>query len=145
MRETTWVAPVTLCAGAFWFSSVIRRRFLDLIPMARETIIEQLEDGNAAARQLLGGGEAALVGRTLPDLAAPPALIAAMARRERFHMELHLPEPPERYIEVRSTPLSSGRAAVTGRLVQLRDITARKRRRMSGCRRNCARTRSATR
>ena len=127
--------------GAVLLWACFRFRLLDLTPIAREAVLEEMEDGlvvadgrgrvldtNRAARRALGLPEPGAPGRDLAGLL--PALFA----RQRVG-EL-TPEPREMYLgegqnrgfyEVKVSPLDTGGGVpVEGIVVVLRDITERK-------------------
>ena len=126
--------------GSVFFWAIFRLRLLDVIPVAREALVEELPDGvlvlddddrvldlNPAARALLApDGEPH--GRRAGELVRPlePLLMAARAA-ERVQDELEL-NGCGRTLDVRITRLHDGRGAPAGRLVVLRDFTERERR-----------------
>jgi PAS domain S-box-containing protein len=121
-------------SGAVFFWAIFRLRLLDLVPVAREALVEEMPDGvvvvdetgrvldlNPAARELLGiRGE--VMGRSAAEVLAP---IAAALGGEPGHGAIRVTlgaGRATRQVEVRVRPL--GRASVdAGRLIVLRDIT----------------------
>jgi signal transduction histidine kinase len=130
---------------AFAFSGLIcafaifRLGFLDLVPVARSLLVDTLEDGvvvldiqnrlidmNPAAGRFLGiAADSSCFGRTLGSI-----------RSSRAEVVRYLTDSPQRHfevlqpgicLEVTISPLEEGPDLAYGRLVLLRDITARKR------------------
>ena len=138
------VTPLLLTfSGAALAGSIFRFRLFDLVPVAREALIEMMPDGvlvldaqgrlvdiNPAARRLLevpdgdGPGQPAAA-----VLAAWPAL-AQWLRDDLRNVRGEVPLDGfagRRHLELSVTPLRDRRGRETGRLVLMRDITARKR------------------
>lgn len=130
-------------SGAVFFWAIFRLRLLDLVPVAREALVEEMPDGvvvvdetgrvldlNPAARQLLGlRGE--VVGRPAAQVLAP---IAAALAGERHQdgaggaIRLTLGEGRQaRQVDVRVRPLAAAGADM-GRLLVIRDVTEAERR-----------------
>jgi diguanylate cyclase (GGDEF)-like protein/PAS domain S-box-containing protein len=125
-------------SGAFFTVNMLRWKLLDVIPVAREALVEQLQDGmivldeaervvdlNLAARDLLEGGERAWIGQPASQLFAlvrdyPGLEISATPA------EFRLAGPLRRDIEVRVSGLYNQNHRVGGKLVIVRDITPRK-------------------
>jgi PAS domain S-box-containing protein len=129
-------------SGAVFFWAIFRLRLLDLVPVAREALVEEMPDGvvvvdetgrvldlNPAARELLGlRGE--VVGRPAAQVLAPIA--AALAHGDRAGaagaLRLTLGEGPSaRQVDVRVRPLHAV-GADSGRLLVIRDMTEAERR-----------------
>ncbi len=113
------LAPMAFIVGGLLLAvSILRLHLLDLVPVARDTLIQELNDGvivldererivdlNPAAIRLLG-----------PHLVvgAPYAAVTGETLRN------------DCWLEVRASPLVDGRGTATGRLVTVRDVTERK-------------------
>ncbi len=127
-------------SGLVWFWGAFRYRLFDLAPVARDVMIEQMEDGilvldphhrvvdiNPAATRLIGGANTGLIGQFVHTaLASTPELFPLCLHTEEAQAEIRLRRTPDIYLDVRVTPLATTRDGVRGRLVQMRDITARK-------------------
>ena len=129
-------------SGAVFFWAIFRLRLLDLVPVAREALVEEMPDGvvvvdetgrvldlNPAARELLGiRGE--VVGRPAARVLAP---IAAALEEGRTNgapgaIRLTLGEGTRaRLVDVRVRALAAA-GADTGRLLVIRDMTEAERR-----------------
>jgi PAS domain S-box-containing protein len=123
-------------SGAVFFWAIFRLRLLDLVPVAREALVEEMPDGvvvvdetgrvldlNPAARELLGI-QGDVMGRPAEEVLAPiaPALEHGSANGGRPVRVTLGAGRAVRQVDVRVRPLL--RAAVDeGRLIVLRDIT----------------------
>jgi PAS domain S-box-containing protein len=139
---------MALAAGLIAWA-IYQQRFLDLAPVARELLIDAMDDGmlvvdlqnriidlNLSLRQMLQARYATL-GRELPAqligqplaevLAQWPQLIELYGNKSSLHTEISIEAQPERfYYDVRITPLTDRHRQLNGRLIVLRDITERK-------------------
>ena len=141
----------TLTGGVLLWGC-LRSRLLDLVPVARETIVEEMADGlivadrygrvldtNRAAQSLLRLSESAAPGRELGDLLPTLSISSLLAafqktlyQREQEYQtivqEVHLGEGRnQRWYELEISPLqNSSRVPVEGIIIVLRDITERK-------------------
>lgn len=135
-----------LVSGAALSWGLFRFRFLDIVPVARDALVEGMEDGvivvdlrgrvvdlNPAARRILGVSDSSeAVGEDLARLS--PVLddliegYSAVEERLEAHKEVELGEAGERgYYELALSFLRDRRGRRTGRLLVLRDVTERKR------------------
>jgi PAS domain-containing protein len=125
--------------GATLTVNISQFRFLDLVPVARDALIEHMTDGvlvldekhrivdiNPAARGFLEA-QALRVGDDLTvALAAWPAVIEACLATTEARLEVRLSDDASRYLSIRVSALRDRRKRITGRLVVMRDITERK-------------------
>jgi PAS domain S-box-containing protein len=137
--------------AATW--GLFRYRLLDIVPVARDAVIESMGDGvmvldaqnrvvdlNPAAQRFVGCSAAKAIGQ--PIRIADWELRIADLEGQGFHSELRIPQPfdevhPEpgrgaqdesvMTCDLRISPLHDRHGRLTGRLVVLRDITERKR------------------
>ena len=132
-------APITFAlTGLILAWSIFRFQPLDLAPIARDVLIENLSDGvvvldrqnrivdiNPAAQRILRqtrsiiGQPAKVVLSDWPDLARFRDMTEA-------HTEIVVGQDTRRVLDLRISPLLDRRAQLTGRLVVLRDITEEK-------------------
>ncbi len=130
----------TLC-GLLWFWALYRLRLFDLVPVARETLVESMDDGllvidalgrvvdiNPAAAHLVGTFPIAALGAPLASLL--PGWAGPGEQGAPTHpilLELQPPGSAVRTLDVRTTALrtTTGRRH-GGYLVVLRDVTASK-------------------
>ncbi|MBI5649139.1 MAG: PAS domain S-box protein [Chloroflexi bacterium] len=133
---------------AFTLSAIIiawgifRRNFLNLVPVARNTIIESMHDGvivldaqkrvvdaNPAALQMIGRPATEIIGQPAAQVfSAWPQLIERYRDVTESHEEVvECPGEARRVVEIRASALFDHRHRITGRLFNLRDITERRR------------------
>ncbi len=133
---------------AFTFSSVaivwgiFGSRLIDMVPLARDTVVEEMKDGmfvldvegcivdaNAAARRLIGQPNSRLVGRLAEEVfSAWPQIVEQYRHVEETLGEVILGEgESQRWYELHISPLRDRRGRSIGRVVTLRDISARRR------------------
>jgi len=123
--------------GALQLWAILRFRLFDLIPVARETMLEQMQEGmivldeqqrivdvNPAAVTILGAPRTRLVGQPLAADGRFPGLNelahALIAPPIQSLLELEI---AQRWYQVSSAPLAAPRGLLPGRLIILRDIT----------------------
>ncbi len=121
--------------------SLLNLRLLDLVPDARDAVVESMDDAivaidmqnrivdlNPAARRILGPAGDRAVGRTLAELMPEQqATIARFREVMQTHTELALRvDNAVRTYDLRISPIRDRRSRVTGRLIVLRDITSSK-------------------
>ncbi|MDQ6644092.1 MAG: response regulator [Chloroflexota bacterium] len=121
--------------------SLFRFRMLDLVPVARNAVIESMSDAVMVLDQHnritdLNPAAQRIFGRPLAELIGQPADLVVSAwsdQTERFrdvteaHEEIVLTvDGTPRSFDLRISPLSGRRGSLTGRLMVLRDITERK-------------------
>jgi signal transduction histidine kinase len=131
-----------LLSGAALSFGLFRFHFLDIVPVARDAVIEGMDDGvivvdtegrvvdlNPAARRILDrpDGDGVPVGDTLQRLA--PRLAALLAdASEEARAEVGLGEgAARRSYDLAISPLRDRAGRRTGRLLVLHDVTERKR------------------
>jgi signal transduction histidine kinase len=144
-----WVEPPSLDLTVFAFAvsvavtawSLYRYRLLDLVPVARDLIFEQISDGflvvdrwgriidlNPSAARYLGLPAARAIGRAAASLLPPESLTvdgpAAGAAGRLVELS---GEIGSRCLELRTFAVSDGNQADAGRLVLLRDVTEQRR------------------
>lgn len=134
------LTPITFTiTGSIFAYALYRLGLLDIVPIARHTLVEQMSDGlvvldaqdrvvdlNPAAHSLLQASGAASIGRRAADLFAPwPDLRHRFARTLSVSQEVELPGDPVRTIDLRIAPLYDQGGQFEGRLIILRDVTQR--------------------
>lgn len=118
-----------------------RYRFLDIVPVARDAIIESMSDGvvvlddqtrlvdlNPAAEQIIGRTASEAIGQPAAQVLPGWASLTGQDSVLRdFQAELVLGRAgSERYFDLSLSPLYDQHARLTGQLVVFRDVTARK-------------------
>jgi PAS domain S-box-containing protein len=146
IQLTGVTTPINLTVFGFTLAglgaafSLWKLRLLDLVPIARDLIVERLDEGilvvdwvgrvvdlNPAAARILARRPADLIGQPVASV-APPELVRRLADEIDGFVEVELPaaEGPRVY-ELRVIDLGTMPGGATGRLVGLRDVTERKR------------------
>lgn len=123
--------------GVLWWWSLWQLRLLELVPVARRAVVDSMKDGvlvldvqhrivdlNPAAQQIMGCTPAQALGKT-PEQFLPtwPNL------RDVLHVETEISfnnDSISRDLELTISPLYTRPNQLQGRLIVLRDITARK-------------------
>jgi diguanylate cyclase (GGDEF)-like protein/PAS domain S-box-containing protein len=129
-------------AEVIWFWGIFRFRIFDLLPVARDVVVDSMHDGvivldtmrrivdiNRAALAMLGLSAISPIGRTMNDVLKDwPDLeeVATPADRTSTR-EIRAPGAAISYFEVRTVPLVPRRNQASGVLVLLRDISDRRR------------------
>jgi diguanylate cyclase (GGDEF)-like protein len=135
------LTPVLFTLTALvWAFALFRLGLLDIVPIARSTVVEQMSDGvlvldalgrvvdiNPAAQRLMNiDGKPTPIGQPARDLLAPWLIL-----RDRFsgitsaQQEVTVPENPDRTIDLRIAPILGRDGEASGRLIILRDISKR--------------------
>jgi PAS domain S-box-containing protein len=128
-------------AGVLWAWGTLRFRLLDIVPVARDVLVENMADAlivldaqnrivdvNPAALELIGATRAAAIGRPAASvLAAWPELIDHYRDITSTRDEIVLSGPPEHTFDLRISPLRDRQGRLTGRLIVLHDVSERKR------------------
>jgi PAS domain S-box-containing protein len=126
--------------AAMYAVALYRFRIFDVVPVARETVLERMVDGmlvldaagrvadlNPAAQEILGVGRSRAVGLAATRLLEGfPGLAEMAGCRGAAESEVSV-EVGERWYQVSCSPLDDRRGFRLGRLVVFRDITEGKR------------------
>jgi PAS domain S-box-containing protein len=136
------ITPLAFAAsGLICAWGLFRYRIFDLVPAARDRVIEQMGDAvfvldrhqrvmdaNPAAARLIGRAPAQLIGRAARDLEPEhQRWLALRGEAREISGEIVLGQADEpRHYELRSAPLHDRKARLLGQLIVLRDITAQK-------------------
>jgi PAS domain S-box-containing protein len=127
-------------AGVLWAWGLFHYHLLDIVPVARDAIIESMSDAvivldahnrivdvNPAAQRILCRQAAEVIGQPARQiLAARPDLIERYRDAAEAQDEIVLGREARRLYDLRISPLYDKRRRLTGRLIVLRDITERK-------------------
>jgi diguanylate cyclase (GGDEF)-like protein/PAS domain S-box-containing protein len=120
--------------------AVFRTRFMDLIPVARSYLIENMRDGilvldeqnrildiNPAMGNFLKEKPASYLGKSAAEVFIEwMEQIDSFENQMETRTELRIPGDPSRYLDLRMTPLYDKNHSLNGRLMVFRDITERK-------------------
>ncbi|MCX7609605.1 MAG: diguanylate cyclase [Anaerolineales bacterium] len=132
--------PITfLMTGMIITWGIFRFRLFNLVPIARHTLIEYMNDGvlvvdnqnrlidlNPAAERYLGQKVESALGQNLTEfLHNWPSLLEIVLGAQDLETEIQTDDSPHRYFEVRVRTLRR-RGKLSGRLIVLHDITRRR-------------------
>jgi diguanylate cyclase (GGDEF)-like protein len=133
--------PLTFgLSGIIYAFSVLQTHFMDLIPVARSYLIENMCDGvmvldaqdrvvdiNPAMESLLENPSSFYLGKSAPDVLDGWLQKTNLLWDEtETRAELKVPKDPPRYLDLRVTPLYDRGHLLNGRLLVFRDVTERK-------------------
>lgn len=121
---------------------VLRFRLLDIVPVARDAVIESMSDAvivldddnrlvdlNPVAEGIVGQLASEVVGQPAQQVFSRwPDLVERYSRIAQTHAEITVGREGEgqRYFDLRISPLRNWRGRLTGRLIVFRDITDHK-------------------
>ncbi len=134
------VSPIGfMLSGLVIALGVFRFNLLDLAPVARDLLIENMQDGilvldrqnriidiNPATLQLVKAAMHAPIGQPVQALPHLWGHLSNCQDDVKTETEITLKQEPPRVLDLRITPLYDQQNRFTGRLISLRDITARK-------------------
>ena len=135
------LTPVTFgITGILFTFAVLRTRFMDMIPVARSVLIENMSDGvlmldaknrvvdiNFAMKKFLGNKPSSILGKHVSEILGDWFERSdSTTSASPSQTELRIPNDPSRYLDLRVTPLYDAYQQVSGRLFVFRDITERK-------------------
>ena len=126
--------------GIIFTIGLFRIHFLDLVPVARDRLIETMTDGvlvldnsdrivdiNPSAATLFGHQQEAVIGQPLETLLVHwPDELARLRQLPSGREEVQLGDQAPRYYEVQIIPLQDDRQRLTGRLITWHDTSERK-------------------
>jgi len=134
------LAPLTFgISGAIFAFSILRIRFMDLIPIARDRLIENMSDGvlvlddqnrivdiNPAMQSFLNDRHSYLGENAYEAFKEWIDKTQPILDGTETRTELRIPNDPSRYLDLRVTSLYDNKQRLNGKLLVFRDITARK-------------------
>jgi len=139
MDGVDWTSVAFSATGALFLWALYGQKFLDIIPIAREKLIDSLGDGmialdiqarivdlNQPAAQMLGSLPEKIVGRNLDDFVPLSKSLSGYLQEQDIRTEIETGIAEKRYFDVLITPLFENGTQVVGRLIIFRNITARK-------------------
>ena len=134
-----WSSILFSVTSVFFLWALYGMNLLDVIPIAREKLIDRLSDGtivldtrnriidiNQSAAKLLNSTIANLLGKKLADYLPNAHFLFGELSEEEISTELEIESPTPRFFDVLVTPLFEGQSKMVGTLVGLRDITKRR-------------------
>jgi diguanylate cyclase (GGDEF)-like protein/PAS domain S-box-containing protein len=140
VRHIDFTPLVFGISGILFTYSVLRNRFMDIIPLARSRIIESMSDGvlvldaqnrvadiNPAMGKLLNLESRSYLGKPAAEfLRTWLEQSDVLNSEEEIHTELHISNSPSRYLDLKVTPIYDQDQRLNGRLMVFRDVTDRK-------------------
>ncbi len=132
------ITPMSfMLTGLVYFTSLFRFRIFDLIPVARDMLVESMSDGvlvldqkkrivdiNPAAQSLFGV-TAGCIGQSVDEVLAKWSLLVKCLNKEDSKLDMIIDGAVPRYVEIQISLLRDHRRHFTGYLVFLHDITQR--------------------
>ena len=130
--------PFSFSVAALAFAyAIFRFRFLEVVPIARNTVVENMQDGvfvldrqnrlldlNQSAKKLIGPNTPIKVGESITILLEnQPEIFKNFLNIEEAHREIKIDGPSPLFLDLQITPLFNQRNLFIGRLIVLRDIT----------------------
>jgi diguanylate cyclase (GGDEF)-like protein/PAS domain S-box-containing protein len=126
-----------IITGSFFSVSLISFQMLDLVPVARDVLMDQIQNGvmvvdslgrivdiNRPAALFFEKSGHELIGKRLADIAsAHPELAKAFLPLEKTNRQIKLSTGDVRNLEIEITPLVSSSMKENGYVISLRDIT----------------------
>jgi diguanylate cyclase (GGDEF)-like protein/PAS domain S-box-containing protein len=133
------LTPISfMLTGLICFVNLFHFRMFDLVPIARDTLIEKMSDAvlvldvrnrlidmNPAAKQLIGTKELYIGQSADQVLAKWQEVVKLYHLHESVKTEILIDPVTPVYVEVRLTSLYNFRKQLTGQLIVIRDITQR--------------------
>ena len=135
------MAPMSFSVMSILYAyAVFRHQFMDLLPVARGRLIENMGDGvlvvdgigrivdiNPAMKSFLDEEPVALIGRNISEvLNLWSHDVDQLLEGFETRTELKFRGKPTRYLDLRITPLYNDDNVMNGRLIVFRDVTDRK-------------------
>jgi len=134
--DLTPFAFIIMGLAAFW--SLLRFHFMDMVPVARDKVVENIEDGvlvfdqqdriadmNPSARQIFNCAEKQVIGLSLSDILAPyPTLVKKIKQNIDFEQEFDITNTlGVQTYDIRVTALHDRNRNTLSRLMLLHNIT----------------------
>jgi PAS domain S-box-containing protein len=136
MEGVDWSSITFSITGLLFLRALYGTHLLDLAPIARDKLIQNLSDGmivldiqnriidiNQAAANMLQSSSAALIGKNLTDVAPLSRSLLDQPPGQEITTEL---KSGERYYDLLISPLREKPQKIIGRLIIIRDVTVRK-------------------
>lgn len=135
-----WSSILFSISSVLFVWALYGTRLLDLVPIAREKLIDSLSDGmivldmrnrivdvNLPAARMVGSLPEKLLGRNMDAFIPLAQVLLGQPSERETRTELEIEGAERRYYDILVSPLFEGKTSVIGRLVIFRDITERKR------------------
>ena len=139
VKGVDWTSVTFSITGLLFLHALYGTRLLDLVPIAREKLVDSLPDGmivldvqnrivdiNLTAVNMTGLSPEKLVGKNLTEVLPLSNFLFEQAAEQEIKTELEIGSVDKRYFDVLISPLQENNKTLAGRLVIFRDITHRK-------------------
>lgn len=139
VKGVDWTSITFSITGLLFLRALYGSRLLDLVPIAREKLVDSLRDGmivldmqnrivdvNIAGAKVIGISPEMLIGKDLTEVVPLAQSLFEQAPDHEINAELELGSKDKRYFDVLISPLRETHQMVAGRLIVFRDITHRK-------------------
>ena len=139
VKGVDWTSVTFSITGLLFLHALYGTRLLDLVPIAREKLVDSLPDGmivldvqnrivdiNLTAVNMTGLSPEKLVGKNLTEVLPLSNSLFEQAAEQEIKTELEIGSVDKRYFDVLISPLQENNKTLAGRLVIFRDITHRK-------------------
>jgi diguanylate cyclase (GGDEF)-like protein len=133
-----WSPVSTVFTGLIFAYIIFRYKFLDLVPVARDALVEQMLDGmivldeqqriidiNPSARNMLHNGKFIKIGSTLAE-AVPDLGYTINNKHNNQTLAINITGEKSRFIDVRYSVINGDMTGINCSLLLFRDITKRK-------------------
>jgi diguanylate cyclase (GGDEF)-like protein/PAS domain S-box-containing protein len=140
VKGVDWTSITFSITGLLFLRAFHGSRLLDLVPIAREKLLDSLGDGmividmqnrivdiNLIVEKILGISSEKLIGKDLTEVVPP--LIPPLSGQPPDHeikTEVEIGSIDKRYFDVLISPLRENNKTTAGRLIMFRDITQHK-------------------
>ena len=134
-----WSSFIFSFSSLFFLWALYGIRLLDLVPIAREKLIDSLSDGmivldvqdrivdvNQSAARMIGSSSERLVGGNVDEFIHFAQSLSGQPLEREIRTELEIGDVEKHYFDVLVSPLYETHEKAIGRLVIFRDITDRK-------------------
>ncbi|MBL8077094.1 MAG: PAS domain-containing protein [Anaerolineales bacterium] len=139
MEGVDWTSITFSITGVLFLRALYGQRLLDLIPIARDKLINSLADGmivldaqnriidiNQTAANMITIPAEELLGKDLTDISPPTRTFLELPVEHEINDELKVEGAQKRYFDFLISPLRDGPRGIIGRLIIFREITDRK-------------------
>ena len=142
-KGVDWTSITFSVSGLLFLRALYGTHLLNLVPIAREKVVDSLGDGlvvldaqnriidiNLVAAKILDASPESLLGKELTQVAPPTAPIVKQLSEKEIKTELEFGSTDKRYFDILISPLQDNRKAIVGHLLIFRDVTNRKKNEM---------------
>ena len=127
-------------SGLIFLFATLRTKFMDLIPVARNHLVETMQDGvlvldwqdrvvdiNPAMEKFLVGEPDTFIGKHAAEILGHwIEKVEPLLKGLASQTEIRVPNDPSRFLDLRATPLHDREHRLSGRMLVFREITERK-------------------